>query len=71
MSDSELAPGKVLIEVISGPEGPCLSIGDESTGHRLAGPKPWGGGSVTHQFQVDVEELIREAHPFREARGEK
>lgn len=57
---SELKPGHVLIEVVSGPEGPCLCIGDGDTGFRLAGPKPWGGGRTIHRFQVRVDELRRE-----------
>jgi hypothetical protein len=51
---------KVLIEVIAGRAGHCLSIGDDSTGYRLAGPKPWGGGNVVHRFEVDPDELRHE-----------
>lgn len=56
---------KVKIEVVSGCEGPSLSIGDDRTGHRLAGPKPWGGGRAIHSFDVDVDELIREAEALK------
>lgn len=57
--------GKYLtFEVISGVDGPCLSVvtGPRS-GFRLDGPKPWGGGSVKHTFTVSVDELMREAMP--------
>ena len=51
---------KILIEVVAGREGHSLSIGDDSGGYRLAGPKPWGGGRVIHRFEVDPDELRRE-----------
>ena len=51
---------KVIFEVISGHAGPCLSIGDGDSGHRLSGPKPLGGGSVIHSFEVCADELQRE-----------
>ena len=56
--------GKVFIEVVGGVEGPSLYIGDEDGGHRLAGPKPWGGGQTIHKFTVDVDELMEEAARF-------
>lgn len=51
---------KVKIEVIEGCAGNSLSIGNGQTGFRLAGPKPLGGGSTLHSFDVDAHELIRE-----------
>lgn len=45
---------KVVIEVVAGAEGPCLSVNDT----RVAGPKPWGGGKVTHKWQADPSRLI-------------
>lgn len=50
----------IKIEVVSGAEGPSLQIVDENGGYRLAGPKPWGGGSVIHSFEVDPVVLMRE-----------
>lgn len=50
---------KVRFELIGGPEGPCLAIMGDGSGLRLAGPKPWGGGSTLHAFEVDVDELLR------------
>ena len=47
---------EVLIEVIKGPEGHALYIGDL----RIAGPKPWGGGEAIHKWRVRLEH-IREA----------
>lgn len=56
-----MTKGQCIIEVISGPAGPSLYIGDENSGHRLAGPKPLGGGRTVFTFNVKLEELIREA----------
>ena len=56
--------GQAIIEVVGGVEGPSLYIGDEDGGHRLAGPKPWGGGQTIHKFTVDVAELMEEAARF-------
>lgn len=59
--------GKVIIEVVNGVEGPSLYIGDEDSGHRLAGPKPWGGGGVVFKFIVDAAELQEEVTRFGNA----
>lgn len=53
--------GTAIVEVVSGVEGPSLYIGDGSTGYRLAGPKPWGGGKTIHKFRVKLDELVSEA----------
>jgi hypothetical protein len=53
--------GRCAIEVVNGPEGPSLYIGDDSSGHRLAGAKPWGGGRTVFKFDVAIGELVREA----------
>ncbi len=50
---------KIKIEVVKGVEGHALSVDDT----RVAGPKPWGGGTVVHSFEVDVhavETLVKE-----------
>jgi hypothetical protein len=52
----------VIFEVVSGVEGPCLTISRKADGkprhaYRLAGPKPWGGGNTTHSFKVHTREL--------------
>lgn len=36
-------------EVIRGVEGCCLALDDT----RIAGPKPWGGGTVIHAWETD------------------
>lgn len=51
-----------VFEVVSGVEGPCLTISRKADGkprheYRLAGPKPWGGGNTTHSFKVHTREL--------------
>ncbi len=38
----------VRIEIVAGVEGSCV-----------AGPKPWGGGRVTHDFKVDRNKFLR------------
>lgn len=51
MSDQE-----TTILVVSGPEGPSVYIDN----YRVAGPKPWGGGEVIHEFKgVQMEDLRR------------
>lgn len=55
---------KIGISVVDGVAGPSLSIdhldecGNPDVGTRIAGPKPWGGGSITHSFTVDIRELL-------------
>ena len=61
----------VTIEVVSGVEGPSLSIMHDGSGYRLAGPKPWGGGKTVHSFLVDVDELIRQAELIRDCKEEE
>lgn len=52
---------KIKFEIVAGCEGNCLCIEDiPNVGStRLAGVKPWGGGTVTETFMVDVDELER------------
>ena len=38
-------------EVIRGVEGCCLALDDT----RIAGPKPWGGGTVIHNWETGKE----------------
>lgn len=47
----------IRIEVISGPEGPCLGFFTGDIGQRICGPKPWGGGKTLHCWEVDADEL--------------
>lgn len=60
----KIKPGHVLVEVDQGVEGPSLSIGDNDTGERVAGPKPWGGGRTIYCFQVSAMDLIRLAKEY-------
>lgn len=57
-------PGHVFIDVVSGREGDCLTIGDCDSSERVAGPKPWGGGVASHRFQVKAEDLRRLADEY-------
>ena len=45
---------KCKIEMIGGAEGSCLSLND----FRIAGPKPWGGGSVTKSWDTSIENVL-------------
>jgi hypothetical protein len=51
--------GYVYVEVTKGVEGPSLSVGNDAMGERCAGPKPWGGGTTIHRFEVKADDLIR------------
>ena len=44
-----------IFQVIRGVAGDCLSLGDHDGGTRISGPKPWGGGSVIAEFEIDEE----------------
>jgi hypothetical protein len=63
---TNIKPFHVLVEVVSGPAGPCLCIGDNSTSERVAGPKPWGGGSTVYSFQVAASDLRRLADEYEQ-----
>lgn len=43
------------IKVIEGCEGGCFCI----NGYRVNGPKPWGGGRVVKEFDVDDDLVLR------------
>lgn len=45
---------RVKISVIDGVEGLCLGINER----RVAGPKPWGGGHVIKEWDVEIAEII-------------
>lgn len=51
---SNLSDDKVvLFEVIKGAEGKCLVM----NGTRIAGPKPWGGGSTVFTFKTTSKKI--------------
>ena len=62
---------QVNICVIRGVEGPSLAI----NGLRVAGPKPWGGGEIISEWNVDEEwflnDLRRLFPALAERRGEE
>jgi hypothetical protein len=62
---TEIKPGHVLIEVNQGRDGAVnLTIGDNDTSFRVAGPKGFGGSSVAHSFQVKASDLRRLADEY-------
>lgn len=46
---------KVKIEIVSGCEGKCIYIND----YRVAGSKPWGGGTTEKSWTVDKGEILK------------
>ena len=42
------------IQIVDGPAGPSLYLDD----YRIAGPKPWGGGTVLYEFAFKDKDLI-------------
>lgn len=54
---------KIFFSVINGVEGPSLAYGKtKGCMRRISGPKPWGGGSILHEFEVDGE-VMRDLGP--------
>jgi hypothetical protein len=51
-----VADKSIEINVLSGVEGPCLSVNN----YRIVGPKPWGGGRITHTWYTTKETLIKD-----------
>lgn len=49
-----------VVEYVHGVEGPSLSLSptSKSSGTRIAGPKPWGGGYVTRTWAIDPASLF-------------
>ena len=45
---------EVKIEVVSGPAGQSVYIDD----HRVAGPKPWGGGRTLCAFRTELRHVL-------------
>ena len=51
----ELPSPAIEIALVSGVEGGSLYIND----YRVAGTKPWGGGTVTKRWTVPKERLLK------------
>lgn len=49
-----------VVEYVDGVEGPSLSLSPtaKSSGTRIAGPKPWGGGKVVRSWAVNPEDIF-------------
>lgn len=49
-----------IVEFVHGVEGPSLSLSptSKSSGTRIAGPKPWGGGYVTKTWAIDPQDIF-------------
>jgi len=46
---------QIEICVVDGVEGESLVVNEK----RVSGPKAWGGGTVTHSFNVEIERIIK------------
>lgn len=57
--DAPPPAGHVFIDIVEGCEGPSVYICDNSTGYRVAGPKPWGGGATSRRFTANLDDLKR------------
>lgn len=50
------------LELIAGVEGQCVAL----NGYRIAGPKPWGGGTIVKEWVTDVDRLQRAVPELRQ-----
>jgi len=49
---------KIKLQIIQGVEGLAIVIAQkDGCGKRVAGNKPWGGGSIIAVWEVDVEDI--------------
>ena len=48
-----LSAERYPIEIIQGVEGFCIGLNN----YRIAGPKPWGGGTVVKRWHVSLADL--------------
>jgi len=74
MTDFSKPPkdGHIFLDIVSGVEGGCICLGDETGGRRVAGTKPWGGGTITRRHQIsitDLQAVIREVKERQERIG--
>lgn len=66
------SPPRILrsltLSLVEGVEGPSVYL----NAHRIAGPKPWGGGQVAREWKVSSEDvysaLERDAAPAKPTR---
>lgn len=59
----------VNLQIISGVAGPSIAIcRADGCGERVAGSKPWGGGTIAVTKKISVEELLKviDKNSFRE-----
>ena len=47
------APKDYQVTITSGVEGLCIYL----NGYRIAGPKPWGGGTIVKEWRVTKKEI--------------
>ena len=50
---SKTATEFAIVEIVQGVEGPCVVINDR----RVAGPKPWGGGTVIMRWETTKDRI--------------
>jgi hypothetical protein len=50
---------EVELFIIKGVAGLSIYVGNEDGGYRLAGCKPWGGGTSVARWKVNKQELLK------------
>jgi len=55
MPRDKLKPPHLYIEMVEGVEGPSLYL----NGYRIAGPKPWGGGTLSRKWRTSKKNIER------------
>lgn len=45
---------EITIGHVAGVEGPSIYVND----YRVAGPKPWGGGHVVHEWKTTLRDVL-------------
>ena len=54
MKEPKRASPTLKFTLVQGPEGLSLYLNM----YRVAGPKPWGGGKVLHEWTVETDDLL-------------
>jgi len=62
MSTEQAETAMVKVEIVDGVEGPCVVVNDR----RVAGPKPWGGGTTMRSWLVPEETITNALFGLRQ-----
>ena len=53
-NQKELSEKAIEVSIVSGVEGKCIYLNNL----RIAGPKPWGGGTVMFKVKIKIKDII-------------